>query len=219
VFLKTGRFGPYVQLGSPDSEEKPKNASLLKGMRAEDITLEVALKLLALPRELGNHPDGSPLAGQPVVVNNGRFGPYVRCGSETRSLPAGVSPLEVTLSEAVALLAEPKKARRTFGAPREPLRTLGDSPVTKQPIKLFEGRYGLYVADGTTNASLPKGQSPEELTLERAVELLAERAAKGPAKPPARRGASRRAPAAPSDSAPKRPAKKAKSPSKKKTKE
>jgi DNA topoisomerase I len=216
VFLKTGRFGPYVQRGTPDDEEKPRNASLLKGMRPEDVTLEVALKLLSLPRELGNHPDGSPLAGQPVVVNNGRFGPYVKCGAETRSLPAGVSPLEIRLNEAVALLAEPKKARRTFGAPREPLRTLGDSPVTKQPIKLFEGRYGLYVADGTTNASLPKGQSPEELTLERAVELLAERAARGPAKRPTRRGAARRSAATNGEPTAKRPTKKAKSPPRKK---
>jgi DNA topoisomerase-1 len=156
------------------------------------------------------------LAGQPVVVNNGRFGPYVKCGSETRSLPAGVSPLEVTLNESVALLAEPKKARRGFGAPREPLKSLGDSPVTKEPIKLFEGRYGLYVTDGTTNASLPKGLSPDELNLERAVELLAERAARGPAKRPARRGpAARRAAATNGESPKKRPAKKKAAPRKK----
>lgn len=188
VFLKVGRFGPYVQRGTPEDEEKPRNASLLKGMKPEEITLELALKLLTLPRELGKHPEGSPLAGEPVVVNNGRFGPYVKCGAETRSLPSGVSPLEVTFREAIDLLAQPKKARRGFGAPREPLKTLGESPVTKQPIQLLEGRYGLYVADGTTNASLPKGASAEELTLEQAVELLAERAARGPAKPTGRRG-------------------------------
>ncbi|HET6879517.1 MAG TPA: type I DNA topoisomerase, partial [Pirellulales bacterium] len=108
VFLKVGRFGPYVQRGRPDDEEKPQNASLLKGMTPEDVTLPVALKLLSLPRDLGPHPEGSPLAGEPVVVNNGRFGPYVKCGKETRSLPAGVSPLEVTMHEALALLAEPK---------------------------------------------------------------------------------------------------------------
>ncbi|HVA45694.1 MAG TPA: type I DNA topoisomerase [Pirellulales bacterium] len=188
VFLKTGRFGPYVQRGTPDDEEKPRNASLLKGMRPEEITLETALKLLSLPRELGPHPDGSSMAGQAVVVSNGRFGPYVKCGPETRSLPADVSPLEVSLDRALALLAEPKKARRGFGAPQEPLRVLGDSPATKQPIRLLQGRYGLYVADGTSNASLPKGLMPEELTLDRAVELLAERAARGPVKRPVRRG-------------------------------
>jgi DNA topoisomerase-1 len=215
VFLKVGRFGPYVQRGRPDEEEKPQNASLLKGMRPEDITLSVALKLLSLPRDLGPHPDGSLLAGQPVVVNNGRFGPYVKCGAETRSLPAGVSPLEVTLGEALALLAEPKKARRGFGAPREPLKTLGESPLTKQAIQLFEGRYGLYVTDGTTNASLPKGLTPDELTTERATELLAERAARGPAKRPARRGSAARRAASNGESAPKRAAKK-KSPPRKK---
>jgi DNA topoisomerase-1 len=84
VFLKVGRFGPYVQRGRPDDEEKPRNASLLKGMKPEDITLPVALKLLSLPRDLGPHPQGSPFAGQSVVINNGRFGPYVKCGTETR---------------------------------------------------------------------------------------------------------------------------------------
>ena len=141
VFLKTGRFGPYVQRGTPDDGEKPQNASLLKGIKPEDVTLAVALKLLSLPRELGAHPDGSPLSGQPIVVSNGRFGPYVKCGSETRSLPSDVSPLDVTLAQAIALLAEPKKARRGFGAPQEPLKTLGESPVTKQPVRLLEGRY------------------------------------------------------------------------------
>lgn len=215
VYLKVGRFGPYVQRGRPDDEEKPQNASLLKGMQPEDITLPVALKLLSLPRDLGPHPEGSPLAGEAVVVNNGRFGPYVKCGAETRSLPAGVSPLEVTLAEALALLAEPKKARRGFGAPREPLKALGVSSVTKEPIQLFEGRYGLYVTDGTTNASLPKGLTPDELTLEQAVELLAERAARGPAKQPARRGPAARRAASNGESAPKRPAKKKAAPRKK----
>ena len=208
VYLKVGRFGPYVQRGSPDDEEKPQNASLLKGMRPEEITLELALKLLSLPRELGAHPEGSPLAGQPVVINNGRFGPYVKCGTETRSLPANVSPLEITLGESVALLAEPKKARRGFGAPREPLRTMGESPATKQPIQLLPGRYGLYVTDGTTNASLPRGVTPEELTHEQAVELLAERAARGPAKRPARRGGAARRAATSDGETAKRPAKK-----------
>ncbi|MGH7140772.1 MAG: topoisomerase C-terminal repeat-containing protein, partial [Pirellulales bacterium] len=216
VFLKVGRFGPYVQRGRPDDEEKPRNASLLKGMKPEDITLPVALKLLSLPRDLGPHPEGSPLAGESVVINNGRFGPYVKCGSETRSLPSGVSPLEVTMNEALVLLAEPKKARRGFGAPREPLKTVGESPATKQPVQLFEGRYGLYVTDGTTNASLPKGLTPDELTLERAVDLLAERAARGPAKRPARRGpAARRAAANNGESTKKRPAKKKAAPRKK----
>jgi DNA topoisomerase-1 len=178
VYLKTGRFGPYVQRGTPEDEEKPQNASLLKGMTPSDITLEVALKLLSLPRTLGVQAEG----GEPIIAQNGRFGPYIKCGTETRSLPAGTSPLEVTLEEAIALLAQPKQARRGFGATRTPLKEFGPSPVTKSAVQLFEGRYGHYVTDGETNASLPKGLSVEELTLERALELLAERAAAGPSK-------------------------------------
>ena len=176
VFLKTGRFGPYVQRGAPDDDKK-QNASLLKGMTPEEIDLETAVKLLSLPRELGTHPQ----SGGAVVAYNGRFGPYVKCGEETRSLTEGLSPLDVTLQQALELLAQPKAARRRFGAPREPLQTLGTSPVTGQPVQLFDGRYGLYVTDGVTNASLPKGTPAEGLKPEQALELLAERAARGPA--------------------------------------
>jgi len=178
IFLKVGRFGPYVQRGMADGDEKPQNASLLKGMKPEDVTLEVAIRLLSLPRELGNHPQTS----QPVVAYNGRFGPYVKSGDETRSLPSDISPLDVTFQQAVDLLAQPKQMRRGFGAPKEPLKTFGESPVTKSPVKLLEGRYGPYVTDGTTNASLPKGAGIEELTMEQALELLAARAALGPPK-------------------------------------
>lgn len=183
VYLKVGRFGPYVQRGTADDEEKPQNASLLKGMRPEDVTLEVALRLLSLPRELGAHPD----TGEPVVAHNGRFGPYVKSGSETRSLPSDVSPLAVTLEQAIELLKQPKQVRRGFGMAKEPLKVLGDSPVTGQPIHLREGRYGLYVADGATNASLPKGMSPDEITPAAALDLLAARAALGPPKKGRRR--------------------------------
>ncbi|MEZ6098321.1 MAG: type I DNA topoisomerase [Pirellulaceae bacterium] len=174
IFLKEGRFGPYVQMGTTDDEEKPKNASLLRGMTPADVTLEVALKLLSLPRTLGQHPEN----GEDVVSQNGRFGPYIKCGTETRSLPAGVSPIEVTLSEALALLAQPKQTRGR-GAAKEPLKTFENSPVTEQPVKLLEGRYGPYVTDGVTNASLPKAADPENLTFADALTLLAERAAKG----------------------------------------
>jgi DNA topoisomerase-1 len=178
VYLKIGRFGPYVQRGTAEDDEKPQNASLLKGMRPEDVTLEVALRLLSLPRELGTHPETS----EPVVAHNGRFGPYIKSGSETRSLPADVSPLDVTLEQALELLKQPKQVRRGFGAPKEPLKVLGESPITKEPVQLREGRYGLYVADGVTNASLPKGMTPDELTLPAALDLLAARAALGPPK-------------------------------------
>ena len=207
VYLKTGRFGPYVQLGQPDDEEKPKNASLLKGMLPEDITVETALALLTLPRDLGAHPQ----SGLKVTAYNGRFGPYVKSGEETRSLPADLSPLDVTFEQALAFLAEPKKQRRGFGAPREPLKVLGPSPVTKQEVKLLEGKYGPYVTDGVTNASLPKQQPVEEATLEQALALLAARAAAGPSERPGRRGA-RKAPArkTPAAAAAAKPAKTAK---------
>lgn len=190
VYVKVGRFGPYVQRGSSDDEEKPQNASLLKGMDPADLDLATALKLLSLPRELGQHPQTE----QPVMAYNGRYGPYVKSGDETRSLPAEVSPLEVTLDEALALLAQPKQARRGFGAAREPLKTLGESPVTKQPVKLFSGRYGLYVTDGETNASLPKDAQPEELTLPQSLDLLAARAAAGPSKKGRKKAAKKAAP-------------------------
>jgi DNA topoisomerase-1 len=190
IYLKTGRFGPYVQLGNAEDEEKPKNASLLKGMQPDQVSVETALKLLSLPRTLGDH----PLTGQKVVAYNGRFGPYIKCGEETRSLPAELSPLDVTFEQALELLAQPKKQRRGFGAAKEPLKVLGTSPVTKQEVKLLEGRYGPYVADGVTNASVPKQQAIEEVTLAQALELLAARAAAGPSPRAARgrRGAARK---------------------------
>ncbi|MBC8355168.1 MAG: type I DNA topoisomerase [Planctomycetes bacterium] len=173
VFMKVGRFGPYVQRGTPEDDEKPKNASLLKGMVPEDIDLAMALKLLSLPRDLGEHSE----LKESIVAQNGRFGPYIKCGKDTRSLPADISPLDVTFEKAVELLAQPKTRGR--GAPKEPLKVFEASPVTEEPIKLLEGRYGPYVTDGETNASLPKGTTPDEFTFDQAVVLLAERAAKG----------------------------------------
>jgi DNA topoisomerase-1 len=176
VYLKQGRFGPYVQLGTAEDDEKPKNASLLKGMAPDQITLEVALRLLSLPRTLGVHPENE----EPIVAYNGKFGPYVKCGSETRSLPAGVSPLEVTLGEAVTLLAQPK-TRGRGRTPIEPLRVFDASPITGEPVRLLPGRYGPYCADGVTNASVPKGVDPANVTMELALQWLAERAASAPA--------------------------------------
>ena len=176
VFVKSGRFGPYVQLGLADEGEKPKNAGLLKGMSVEDITLEVALKLLSLPRLVGEHPDSKEV----IEALNGRYGPYIKCGSETRSLPDDVSPLDVQLEQSLFLLSQPK--RRGRSAPKEPIKTFESSPITEQPIRLLEGRYGPYVTDGETNASLPKGTETETVTFEQALQLLAERAAKGPSR-------------------------------------
>jgi DNA topoisomerase-1 len=193
VYMKVGRFGPYVQRGTPDDEEKPKNASLLKGMKPEDVDLATALRLLSLPRTLGTHPE----SGKPVVAQNGRFGPYVQAGDETRSLPGELSPIDVSLAQALELLAQPKAARRGFGAARAPLKEFGDSPVTQNKVQLFSGRYGPYVADGVTNASLPKDVDAEELTMEQALALLAARAAAGPSKKPTRKKAAKKADAKP----------------------
>ncbi len=176
VYIKVGRFGPYVQRGSTDDEEKPQNASLLKGMTPENVDLATALKLLTLPRDLGNHPQEN----KPVMAYNGRYGPYVKSGEETRSLPADLSPLDVTLEQALGLLAQPK-TRGRGAAKKEPLRTFDPSPITEKPVQILDGRYGPYLTDGTTNVSLRKGTTPEEITFDEALTMLADKAAQGPA--------------------------------------
>ncbi len=176
IYLKVGRFGPYLQLGEDDDEEK-RNQSILKGMALEDVTVEVACKLLELPRTLGNFPDND----EPIQAFDGRYGPYIKCDKETRSLPTDLSPLDVTLEQAIELLKQPKTRGRR--APKEPLRVYEDkSPITENEVKILDGRFGPYVTDGETNASLRKGMDPKEMTFEAALDLLAERAAKGPAK-------------------------------------
>ena len=176
VYLKHGRYGWYVQRGENDDKDR-QNASLLRGMESGDVNLEVALALLSLPKTLGPDPDNPD---EPIVVYNGRFGPYIKRGTDTRSLPTDISPLEITLEQAHELLAKPKYGSKSATKKSEPLATYGISPVTGNEVKLMNGRYGPYVTDGQTNASLPKTTTQEELTVERALELLAERAAKGP---------------------------------------
>ena len=176
VYIKVGRFGPYIQLGAPDDEEK-RNQGLLKGMEVEDVSLEVACKLLELPRTLGVNPENN----EPVMACDGRYGPYVKCEKENRSLPENLSPLDVTLEQAIELLKQPKT--RGKRAPKEPLRVFEEkSPVTENEVKILDGRFGPYVTDGETNASLRKGMEAKEMTFEAALDLLAERAAKGPTK-------------------------------------
>jgi len=177
VYLKVGRFGPYVQRGSTDDDEKPKNVSLLKGMQPEEVDLQTALKLLSLPRDLGAH----PASGDPVVAQTGRYGPYIKCGAETRSLPADVSPLDVQLQQALDLLAQPKRGRAA-ASKKEPIKVFGVSPVTSNDVQLLDGRYGPYVTDGQTNASLPRDLPTDDVTFERALDMLAERAARGPSR-------------------------------------
>ena len=176
IYLKVGRFGPYLQLGENDDDEK-RNQSVLKTIAIEDVTLEVACKLLELPRTLGNYPEND----EPIQAFDGRYGPYIKCEKETRSLPADLSPLDVTLQQAIDLLKQPKtRGRRT---PKEPLRLFEDkSPVTENEVKILDGRFGPYVTDGETNASLRKGMDAKEMTFEAALDLLAERAAKGSSK-------------------------------------
>jgi DNA topoisomerase-1 len=179
VVARAGRYGPYVQLGEVESgsKEKPRTASLFKDMSLETVTLDEALRLLTLPRVVGVDPSD----GQEIVAANGRYGPYIKKDKDTRSLEREDQLFSVTLDEALALLAQPKLRGRRAAAP--PLRELGDDPETGQPIVLKEGRYGPYLTDGTTNVSLPRGETVEGVTPERAVELLAEKRAKGPAKP------------------------------------
>jgi DNA topoisomerase-1 len=182
VTVNTGRFGPYVQLGeAPEGAKgaaKPKRASLLSFQREDTLTLEAALALLALPRTLGLHPDD----GEPVVASPGRFGPYVRHGSEFRSLASDEQIFSVTLDEAVELLRQPKRSRRRQAAEKKVLREIGAHPDTGKPIQVLDGRYGPYVTDGTTNASLPKGTDPEAVTAEEALALLRSRLEAGPVK-------------------------------------
>jgi DNA topoisomerase-1 len=178
IFVKQGRFGPYVQMGAADDEEK-KNASLPKGVSVDDVTIDLAVKLLSLPRNLGNHPDD----GEPIIATQGRFGPFIKHGNDSRSLGPGQDLLEITLEEALAMLAQPKAVRgRGRGVAAPPLKSLDLSPVTGKPIELRDGRYGLYVTDGETNASLPKDMTADELSFEQAVSLLEARAAAGPSK-------------------------------------
>ena len=208
VFLKIGRFGPYVQRGTADDDEKPQNASLLRGMQPENVDFATALRLLSLPRGLGAHPQ----TNEPVEAQNGRFGPYVRSGAETRSLPAELSPLDVTLEQALELLSKPKAGRRASGGAA--LKEFEASPVTQKPVVLKAGRYGPYVTDGQTNASLPRDLKPEELTFPMALELLKVRAekleAEGGSSRPKRGSAPRKAAAKPAaaKAAKKAPAKK-----------
>ncbi|MHB8681359.1 MAG: type I DNA topoisomerase [Acidimicrobiales bacterium] len=183
VLARSGRFGPYVQLGEGTDGEKPRTASLFKSMSLDTVDLDQALELLRLPRAVGSDPD----SGETIEALNGRFGPYLKKGSDTRSLENEEQLLTVTLPEALALFAQPKTRRGRASA--QPLRELGPDPETGSPVVLRSGRFGPYVTDGTTNASLRRGDEPETITIERAAELLADRRAAGPPAKRARRAA------------------------------
>jgi DNA topoisomerase-1 len=170
ILLKAGRYGPYVQLGElVNPKDKPKTASLLSTMTPETVTLSDALQLLSLPREVGRHPQDN----EAVLAQNGRYGPYLTWGKETRSLDDEAAIFTIDLDSALALLAQPKARGRRAAA--GPLRELGEDPTSKRQIVVRTGRFGIYVTDGEVNATLRLGDTPETLTLDRAGELLAER--------------------------------------------
>jgi DNA topoisomerase-1 len=174
IYVLTGRFGPYVQLGevTPDNP-KPKRASLPKGLKPEQVTVDVATQLLSLPRLLGSHPE----TGKPIQAGLGRFGPYVVCDGDFRSLTGSDDLFSITLERALELLSQPKTRGRQAA---KPIKDLGSHPVDQAPIQIFSGRYGPYVKHGDLNATIPKDRDPETLTLEEALALLAAQAEKAP---------------------------------------
>jgi DNA topoisomerase-1 len=175
ILVRAGRFGPYIQLGElVEGGEKPRTSSLFASMSPATITFEEALDLLRIPRVVGVDPE----SGQDIVAHNGKFGPYLKKGTDTRSLTSEDQILSVTLDEALALFAQPKT--RGGRNAKGPLREMGADPDTGLPMVVKDGRFGPYVTDGTTNASLRRGDDVETLTVERAAELLAERRAAGP---------------------------------------
>jgi DNA topoisomerase-1 len=180
VFLKSGRFGPYVQLGDG---EKPKRSSLPKGWSAPDMDLEKGLRLLRLPREVGKHPED----GTMITAGIGRFGPFVLHAGTYANLPNADEVFEVGINRAVTLLAEKRAGGRGGRGESAALKDLGAHPTDGAPVRVLSGRYGPYIKHGSTNANVPKGADPLALTLEEAVKLIAEREAKGGGKKPAKK--------------------------------
>ncbi|MFT4187040.1 MAG: type I DNA topoisomerase [Aeromicrobium sp.] len=204
VIARNGRFGPYVQEKLPDDapkSAKPRTSSLFKTMSLDTITLDDAVRLLTLPRVVGTGEDGEEITAQ-----NGRYGPYLKKGSDSRSIESEEQLLTMTEAEARAVYAQPKTYGRRAAA--APLKELGDDPVSGQPIVLKDGRFGPYVTDGEHNASLRKADDPQTITPERAHELLAERRAKAPAKKGAKKSAKKTAKKTAKKAAKKSPAKK-----------
>ena len=197
ITRKSGRFGPYIEMGEG---KEAKRGSIPKDLPDGELTLDWAVKLLSLPREVGLHPE----TGKPIVANIGRFGPYLLHDGKYGRLSSTAEIFEVGMNSAVVKLAE-AATRGGRGAAREPLKVLGAHPRTEAEIKVMEGRYGPYVTDGTTNATLPKTVTPEALTLEEAAQLIDAKAASAPAKKGKKKVAPKKA-AAKKDSAPKKPA-------------
>ena len=205
IVARNGRYGPYVTEILPDPEidtslsaaaqkralaaaPKPRTASLFKSMSLQSVTLDDALMLLSLPRVVGVDPE----SGTEITAQNGRYGPYLKKGTDSRTLASEEALFTTTLEEALAIYAQPKRGRGATAAP--PLRELGDDPTSEKPITVKEGRFGAYVTDGVTNRTLPRDLTPESITREQAIELLAEKRASAPAK---KKAPARRAPAKP----------------------
>jgi DNA topoisomerase-1 len=177
VLALTGRFGPFVQLGvlEEGSKAKPPRASLFKSMDPDTVDLETALRLLSLPRVVGADAEGNEITAQ-----NGRYGPYLKKGTDSRSLEDEDQIFSVTLAEAEVIFAQPKRGRNQKTKP--PIQEFGESPDTGKPVRVLDGRFGPYVTDGVTNATIRRGLDPDTISFEDAIDLLRERAAKGPAK-------------------------------------
>jgi DNA topoisomerase I len=180
IYMLIGPYGPYVQLGDKSDENpKPKQASLPKGVKPEDVTLEMAVGLLSLPRTLGTHPE----TGATIQANLGRYGPYVvhnaKEGKDYRSLKAGDDVLTISLERALELLSEPKKGRTNSSKSKAALRELGSHPEDGEPVNIYDGPYGPYIKHGKTNAKIPEGVSVEDVTLDMAVEALANKTSSG----------------------------------------
>ncbi|MTE20219.1 type I DNA topoisomerase [Streptomyces sp. TRM43335] len=194
IVAKAGRYGPYVTEVLPEGTPKtgknavkPRTASLFKSMSLDTITLDDALKLLSLPRVVGTDPE----SGEEITAQNGRYGPYLKRGTDSRSLQSEEQLLTITLEEALAIYAQPKQRGRAAAKP--PLKELGTDPTSERPVVVKDGRFGPYVTDGETNATLRRDDDVETITPERAYELLAEKRAKGPAKKTAKKAAKKTA--------------------------
>ncbi|MBK3646273.1 type I DNA topoisomerase [Streptomyces sp. MBT33] len=208
IIARDGRYGPYVTEVLPEGTPKtgknavkPRTASLFKSMSLDTVTLEDALKLMSLPRVVGTDAEG-----QEITAQNGRYGPYLKKGTDSRSLQTEDQLFTITLEEALQIYSQPKQRGRAAAKP--PLKELGTDPVSEKPVVVKDGRFGPYVTDGETNATLRSGDSVETITPERGFELLAEKRAKGPAKKTAKKAPAKKAPAKKATAAKKTAAKK-----------
>jgi DNA topoisomerase-1 len=214
AYLKKGRFGPYLQLGDMvEGEEKPKMSSLLPNQKPDEVTFEIAKKLLELPKSLGNHPE----LGEEIILSNGRYGPYVKCGKDNRTIPMEeFPPLALTLEQAIDLFSRQKTRGGRTVQQSKIIKELGVDNQSKKKIVIKSGKYGDYVTDGETNATLPEGVDIEQFTIVEALALIESRAAAGGRK---KKGGAKKA-AAPKEAKPVKEKKEVvkKAPAKKKAK-